>query len=279
MRMMFCSEEFSERWRRYVAERAGIKPDLKSLVNVYGASDMLLIGYETPISIFRRAMAEGNLLFRSRLFGKDTVVAPQLFQYNPLIRYIESENRELLFTSASGIPLIRFNMHDAGNIIPYRDVMDTLGDIMPDWKHVFEKQGGGTSLWQLPFIALRGRNDQTVIFYAVNIYPDHVRIALDHEPFFNKITGKFTLHKRYTKRMDTFLELHIELRNGIQPNPQLAEQIRNHVVRRLKEINMEYCFICDYNPDKDLRPRIKLWPYQHPKYFKLGTKPRYIIEE
>lgn len=278
MRVMFCSEEFSEHWRRYVAKRAGIKPDLKSLVNVYGSSDMLLIGYETPISIFSRALAETNESFRSQIFGDETPIAPQLFQYNPLLRYIESENRELLFTSASGIPLIRFNIHDAGNIISYQDVTNALCEVSPAWKRKLHNQSRGAPLWPLPFIALHGRSDQTVIFYAANIYPDHIRIALDHDPFFNKITGKFTMHKRYTKHMDASLELHIELRNNIKPNAALAERIRTHVVNRLKEISIEYAD-ASARLDKDLRPRVKLWPYQHPKYFKPGAKPRYIAQK
>ncbi len=278
MRVMFCSEEFSEHWRSYVAECTGIKQDLKSLINVYGSSDLLLIGYETPISIFCRMLAEDNPLFRRRLFDEEAATAPQLFQYNPLLRHIEAENGELLFTSASGIPLIRFNIHDAGKVMPYRDIADALDEALAGWKQKLHNQSNGAPVWRLPFVVLRGRNDQTVIFYAVNIYPDHIRIALDHDPFFGKITGKFTLRKCNTKRMDAYLEVHIELRGGIKQNAGLVERIRNHLVRRLKEVNIEYAD-ASARLDKDLRPRVRLWPYQHPKYFRPGTKPRYIAKE
>ena len=162
--------------------------------------------------------------------------------------------------------------------MPYRDIADALDEALAGWKQKLHNQSNGAPVWRLPFVVLRGRNDQTVIFYAVNIYPDHIRIALDHDPFFGKITGKFTLRKCNTKRMDAYLEVHIELRGGIKQNAGLVERIRNHLVRRLKEVNIEYAD-ASARLDKDLRPRVRLWPYQHPKYFRPGTKPRYIAKE
>ena len=112
--LMFCSEGFSEEWRRYIATLAGIKPGAMRIFNTYGSSEMLLMGYETAFSVQIKTLAEKNPAFLAALTGD--VLTPQLFQYNPLLRYIESINGELIFSSASGIPLIKFNLHDRGGV-------------------------------------------------------------------------------------------------------------------------------------------------------------------
>ena len=209
------------------------------------------------------------------MIGSESVC--NLFQYNPLLRYIESVNNELVFTSASGIPLVRFNIHDSGRPVSYEKIMDSfrkLGDLPA--KNFPELDA--RSFWQLPFVALWGRNDYKIIFYAVNIYPEHVRRALSQSGLFSKLTGKFTMRKEYLKNMDEFLEINVELRKDVTPSRQLASKIRDYVVEHLQKVNMEYRDASSHL-EKDLRPRIKLWPCQHEKYFKPGLKPRYIAEE
>ena len=99
---MFCSEGFSEEWRSYVGKKAGMRMSPGRIFNTYGSSEMLLMAYETPFSIQLKALAEKGSRFSAALTGE--VAAPQFFQYNPVLRYIESVNKELIFTAASGIP-------------------------------------------------------------------------------------------------------------------------------------------------------------------------------
>ena len=266
--MMLCSEEFSEEWRGYVMEKAGIsRREPGRIISTYGSSEMLLMAHETPMSILMRNAMNHYQKTKEEIVGEGSL--PSLFQYNPYLRYIETVNRELLFTSASGVPLIRFNLHDRGDIISFRKAEKVLGN----------KIRSIPNRWRLPFVALWGRSDYTVIFYAANIYPEHVRFALGTQKLFKKLTGKFTMRKVYYKNMDKKLELHIELRKGIRPNKEFAREIQDSVTKNLRKINMEYDFIFIHNPDKDLRPRIVLWPYQHEKHFKPGLKPKYILSE
>lgn len=276
VRMMFCSEEFSEKWRKYVINEADANSIVQSAISTYGSSELLLMAYETPLSIMVRNFMERQEAFKTGLIGEEPV--PNLFQYNPLFRYIESVNNELVFTSASGIPLIRFNMHDTGTVFSFRKAKEALGEI--DYaKHKEFSDIDEKSFWQLPFVALWGRSDYKIVFYAANIYPEHIRPALSQSALFPKLTGKFVLRKDYLKNMDAFLEINVELRKDIKPSHQLASKIRGYVVEHLQKVNMEYLFIYNNNPDKDLRPRVKLWPYQHEKYFKPGLKPRYIAND
>ncbi|TSC82106.1 MAG: phenylacetate-CoA ligase [Parcubacteria group bacterium Gr01-1014_20] len=276
LRLMFCSEGFNETWRKYLASEAGLTSDLKNIINTYGSSELLLMAHETPLSILIRTLLEKNKHLNTQLFNK--VHTPGLFQFNPYLRHIESVKGELIFTSASGLPLVRFNLKDGGKVVKFKEMSSALDDYEPKWRAELKASGGDKVLWKLPFVSLLGRSDHTIVFYAANIYPEHVHSALNHEPFLRKLTGKFTMRKDYRDNMDEFLEINIELKSRVKPTRTLALVIREHVIKRLKEVNMEYLFLWN-NLDKDIRPRIKLWPYQHQKYFKPGLKPKYISRD
>lgn len=269
IKMMFCSEGFNETWRDYLLKEAGIKNSRFSAINTYGSSETLLTAVETPLSIFARSAMDKDVKLRKELASSEFV--PNIFQYNPLLRYIESVGEELVFTTAGQVPLIRFNIHDAGEIVSFDKLKHALGKKFD----VFEKKNGA-SAWKLPFVSLFGRSDHTVIFYAANIYPEHIRIALDHEPFLGKITGKFAMCKTLRDDMDQCLEINVELQQGVIPHQSFEEEIRDRVTVKLKEINKEYLDTSTHS-EKDLRPVIKLWPNGHEKYFKPGLKPRFIV--
>ena len=270
LKMMFCSEEFTEKWRQYLMTKAGIKSGAQNIISTYGSSEMLLMAHETPLSIFCRKLMEDEEGFKKGLVGARSV--PNFFQYNPLFRYIESAGEELIFTSDSGIPLIRFNLHDNGHIISFTKVKSEL----EKYRNLNIKSVVNP-IWQIPFVALEGRSDYKIAFYAAKIYPEHIKRSLGISPFFPKLTGKFTMRKGYLKNMDEFLEINVELKKGIKPSLALAKLLQKCIVSGLQKYNMEYLFLCNHL-DKNLKPKIKLWPYQHELYFKPGLKPRYITE-
>lgn len=259
LRLMFCSEGFSEGWRQYLLREAGIRDECNA-ISTYGASELLLIGHETKFTISLRKIFEKNLELR-RKFTRDGLV-PSIFQYNPIFRFIENMGAELVFTSASGIPLIRFNLHDNGRVIPLREVR-------------LYAPIGSAPLWNLPLVSLSGRSDQTIIFYAANIYPEHIHAALNHPWFLKTITGKFTMRKGYRKNMDEYLEIHIELRD--KRGEKLKRNLHDKIIRTLQAVNMEYRDALS-RFGKKAEPRVILHPYQDANFFKPGIKPRYILK-
>lgn len=273
LKIMFCSEGFSESWRKYVIAETGIPADSRSVISTYGSSEMLIMAHETPMSIAVRGIAEEKT-FDQELFG--SAITNGLFQYNPFFRYIETIKNELIFTSASGTPLMRFNLHDTGRVISFLMMRETLDKVRPGW----QKELGNKdreAIWRLPFVVLGNRSDMTVVFYAANIYPEHIRAALQHPPFLKKLTGKFVMQKGYLRNMDEFLEVHIELRDKMRAGENLKRALEHHLVKKLKEVNLEYAD-ASARLDKDLRPRVILRSYQHEKYFRPGLKPKYIAQ-
>ncbi len=259
--LMFCSEGFSEDWRKYVMAKAGIPSSSMRVFSTYGSSEMLLMAYETPFTIMVKRMAERNHNFLSALTGD--LVPPQFFQYNPVLRYIEALDRELAFTSASGIPLVRFNIHDRGDIFSLQQVAEAMGSQRKK------------PTYQLPLVALWGRSDDTLKFHGVNIYPEHVKAGLGNKRFMGILSGKFVLRKVLDEKMDQFLEINVELSPTGRASGRLAKEIQFCVKKTLLKINLEYADMSSH-VKKDVTPRIILWPYQSPQYFKPGVKPHYI---
>ena len=188
-----------------------------------------------------------------------------MFQYNPFLRYIDATGDALNFTMDNGVPLIKYDLADGGHVLSFAEATQHL------------PAAARRTAWKLPFVTLDGRRDNTIIFYAANIYPEHVHAALNDKKFLRKITGKFAMRKDYRPNKDQFLEINVELRPDEKPTATLSAGIAKHVVARLLDINMEYKFLWS-NLDKDIRPRIVLRPYQHEVYFRPGLKPRYIIK-
>lgn len=275
LRMMFCSGGFNETWRRVVIRETGHRFEWENIISTYGSSELLLMGHETPMSILIRNLAEKNHSLHSKIF--QSKIVPHLFQYNPFLRYIESVKGDLVFTSASGLPLVRFNIKDSGELISFREAKGLLDEKEPKWQKELKNDGASSNVWQLPFVGLYGRSDYTVIFYAANIYPEHIELGLNNKAFLKKLTGKFTMHKDHNKKMDEYLEINIELRGKVKPSAMLAHQLQKRVVETLKEVNSEY-LDASTKMHKDMRPRIKLWKYQDQKYFKPGLKPKFIAE-
>lgn len=257
--LLFCSEGYTEGWRDYVLGQAASAHAEVTAYSTYGSSEMLLMGYETPLTVQAR-----------KAMGEEASAVPNLFQYNPLERYIEQVGQELVFTSNSGIPLIRFNLHDSGVVYPY----ETFAKMA---KSLGVKQAAATPTWKLPVVALRGRSDNTLVFYAANIYPEHIHIALNHKKFLPLVTGKFSMRKNYKRNMDQFMEIHVELKPGVKPAKKTKKAMQDHIINTLQEVNAEYLFLRKYL-EKDIKPRIVLWPYQHETYFKPGVKPKYVIK-
>ena len=109
------------------------------------------------------------------------------------------------------MPLIRFDLHDAGGVLEYDDVISILKESALNPYDRLRQAGWNKQPWKLPFVYLHGRSDQTLIFYAANIYPEQVKYALNEPIAFKNLTGKFQMEKKYTISMDEELIIHIEL--------------------------------------------------------------------
>ncbi len=111
------------------ALRAHLMESFKTVLSSYGASDLEInLATETELTIALRKACMQDRSLCMRLFGRET--PPMIFQYNPIDHYIESTDEgELLFTItrlATAAPKVRYNLHDSGGIITYKQLQMVL---------------------------------------------------------------------------------------------------------------------------------------------------------
>lgn len=222
----FAAEGFPEEFREYLLDLVKSKDDFNDAINIYGSADATLMGFETPMSIALRKQTSGDERLRTDLFGENRL--PALYTYLPTLRFFECENHELLLTANLGIPLIRYNIHDEGGILPASAVKNAL--------RADEKKEKSN----LPFVYIFGRGKFTATLYAANIYPEYVREVLFDKSIRELITGNFVLKTKYTQTQDHYLELNVELAENIDSSNKIKEEITHAFVTIVKQLSTEY---------------------------------------
>ena len=164
----------------------------RSVFSGFGATDLEIgIAGETPVAVAIRRLCRERPDVRTALFGADSRL-PMLFQYNPLMHYVEvNENRELLFTiSRKSLlsPRVRYNVHDEGGVARFDDLERRLAACGID----IDGLSGGARL-RLPFFWIYGRRDYTVSVMGANIYPEDIEQCLYADAELAKITHSFCL--------------------------------------------------------------------------------------
>jgi phenylacetate-CoA ligase len=165
-----------------------------SVYSGYGATDIEIgMAGESPVSIAVRRLARARPDIGRALFGTDSRL-PMVFQYNPLIHFMEVNAQGEVICTVSRLdllaPRIRYNVHDSGGIVPYEQVRKVLrgsGFDLDDLGRSPEVHGPrGPLPWArpipLPFLWIHGRRDATVSVMGSNIYPEDVESVLYGDP-------------------------------------------------------------------------------------------------
>jgi phenylacetate-CoA ligase len=147
-------------------------PGFKKVFSGYGATDLEIgIGGETPLTVAIRRLARQDPAVRKALFGEDSRL-PMIFQYNPLMHYIEvNDNRELIFTITRKSvlsPRIRYNIHDEGGISRYDQMASKLKSLGYDINDLTKDEENRNIT--LPMMWIYGRRDFTISIMGANIY-------------------------------------------------------------------------------------------------------------
>jgi len=258
MKFIFAGEGFSENWRKIVLEKVGTT-DIKSSFSIYGSADANMLAFETPLTIkIRQLINNEHDLYKN--FYDEQQRVPGIFQYNPLSRYFEQYDKELIFSADSGIPLLRYNIHDIGQVVDFVDLQKKFS--------TFHNEFTSSITW--PFILLYGK-DKTVSYYGLLIYPENIRVALEKDNLRKYVSGRLVFHKSVDTHGDQFLQAEIELLPDIKPNDELAKLIRVELVDALSKTNMEYNKLMSSLGEKAL-PKVNLYLYGSSDYFSRNNK-------
>lgn len=272
IKFLFAAEAFSEKWREYLYEKVGAKDRYRSSINIYGTADAVIMAHETPFSnLIRKTVSSSRPELYKSIFLADERV-PTLAQYNPAFKYTEVEDGKLIFSSFSGIPLIRYDLGDRGNILKYSEMKAILASGGIDIEK--EAKNEGINIWKIPFVYVHGRSDFTATLYGINIYPETLRDALSSDNVSDYVSGKFTMLTKNDDKLNQYLEINIELKNSIGINADLGARVRGTIVRFLKDNNTEYNEL--YKTMGPLvEPKVMLRQYGDKDFFALGIKQKW----
>jgi phenylacetate-CoA ligase len=176
-----------------------------SVYSGYGATDIEIgMAGESPVSIAVRRLARARPDIRIALFGTDARL-PMVFQYNPLIHFMEVNDLGEVICTVSRLdllaPRIRYNVHDSGGIVPYGEVRAVLKGFGFDLDRLGEAPEAhgprGPLPWArpipLPFLWIHGRRDATISVMGSNIYPEDIETVLYRDPDVGRRMHSFML--------------------------------------------------------------------------------------
>jgi phenylacetate-CoA ligase len=189
-------------WARYqlhaLVGGEGMSEELRDLLLVrfrsvfsgYGATDIEIgMAGESPVSIAIRRLARARPDVREALFGRDSRL-PMVFQYNPLIHFLEVNGDGEIVCTVSRLdllaPRIRYNVHDEGGLVEFKTAAATLrryGYDIATLGSAPETAGPrGPLPWvrpiPLPFLWIHGRRDATISVMGANIYPEDIEAVV-----------------------------------------------------------------------------------------------------
>ncbi|MEV5595187.1 hypothetical protein [Streptomyces sp. NPDC052496] len=266
LRLVFSGESFSENWRDSVHRAARATDPLGSSLAIYGSADSGIIGVESPLTVYaRRAAAQDPQLCEALFPGAG--VLPALVEFDPRYRHIEDVQGDLVLSARSSLPLIRYRIGDAGRVLS----MATLAKVMAQCGHAVPADLAGGSTGH--FAALYGRKDVVCTFYAVNIYPDNVKEALERPDLVSEASGRFLLGKETAASGEQLLRLRVELAPGTAPSPPLQQRIDQAAGEALRSTNAEYRKLEEAMPGRRLLDVVTL-PHGDPVFARTGKSRR-----
>ena len=267
VKFLGAGEGFSENWRDYLLSLVGQHDKFRTIINIYGSADAGLMGFETPLSIALHRETAGNHLLNRILFKSER--NPYLYQFDPLKKYIESVDDEIVLTMNSAMPLLRYNIHDNGSTLESAFLLDTVNERSPLFLKTLKVLNIQPKDWQFPFVYIFGRGQYMTSFYGVNIYPENIKAVLEHTSLQSSVTGRFVVSKDADSSQDPYMILRIELKPDVRISKNLMNKTRRLFVKILKDINSEYNQVEDKFKEK-MHPKIILHKYNDPVLFPEG---------
>ena len=279
VKILTATEHFSEEFRKYLAQKTFLKNPYTDIINIYGTVELGTMAHETPLSnLIRKIAVQKPAVFRELFPYMHRV--PTLAQYHPSILHFEQVEEEVIASGfGSSIPLLRYRFPDRGGVIPFDKMLKKLNTGGIDILQIARAAKIEHTIFRLPFVYVYERSDFATTLFGINIYSEYIRNALSHRTVRGYVTGKSTMITKNDKNQDQFLEVNVELKKDIKPTRELRKLTQKAIIRILMLNSTEYQYLYNNDPktyEKRLTPHIILWPYEHPTYFSIGTKQRWV---
>lgn len=234
VKLLLAGERITERWRTEMLRHINRSDDPRSITLIYGTADAGMMGFETPTSIAIRRAADDDPVLARSLFGKDVTWLPTLACYNPVARYVETdEDGFLLFTVDSTLPLVRYRIKDYGDLFDadrLRHILTACG------KTDLAEHVSPTS----HFVSVEGRADVALTLSGLNIFRENLIAAVLDPRVFDLVTEQFCVPEPEQDDLTQRFVIDVELARGVDPSEGLRDTLTNVFVETLRSVNGEY---------------------------------------
>ena len=277
VRIIFAAESFSEKFREYIIDKTGIQDIHTGTMNIYGSADIGTMAIETPVNIMMRRIALERKNIYKNIFAEANRL-PTFAQFNPEFINFESPNGNIYCTGNNTIPFLRYEIGDNGGVVSWNDADSIFISHGIDIRKEAKSAGLENTISELPSVYLYERTDMSTKLYGAIIFPEYVKGGLERAKFASYITGRFTMFTKHDRKHDEYLEINIELKNGVKTGRSLEKEITKSIVESLLKNSAEHKNNANMMPGRVV-PKIILWNYEHPLYFKSGTKQKWVKKD
>ena len=274
IRLIFAAEVFTEKFRDYIVQKAGIKNPYSDILHIYGSADIGTMAFETSLATMIKKIALGDKKLFEDLFAQINKI-PTLAQYNPEFINFEEQNGEILLTGDNTIPMVRYNIGDRGGVFNFKEAVSKLKNRGHNFKKAIKDAGISRFIYELPFVYIYERLDFAVTTYGLQIFPEMIRDTLIDGIAKDYLTGKFTLATKYDNNQDQYLEINLELKKNKKISSRIQNILQDKIVLTLCIKSSEFNELHGHLKER-ATPRLVFWPAEHPTYFKSGIKQKWV---
>ncbi len=250
--LIFGGEAMTESMRDYLFSKG-----IKSVYSSYGASDIELnMAFESDFSISLRRLLRDHEGLRKKVLKYEGPL-PMIFQFNPSDFLIENNKEgELIITICRDgyiAPKIRYNIHDKGHIVNYKDLLHLLDEAGISRDKLMKPKT------DLPILFHYGRTDNTVSYFGANISPTDIQEVIFQFPSLASSIHSFYININEDETGGKQLEILLELNE-----PYSSEEmpsIQEEFFQKLTLINQDFREAIKMVPEK-YKPMLTWVPYK-----------------
>ena len=250
LRYIVLGEPFPESLRLSLADRAGLAAGQNFIFSVYGSADTGTLGIESPASVAIRQLLTLNRALRVEIGGEEPV--PHLFHFSAPDAYLENVAGELCVTRWQGIPLVRYNLHDAVRFFDWptlrRNVLGSHAVRAEDEALLKVLRQASSALPSI--LAIPGRADRCLILCGTNLSEAMFDAAIRSEDLQPVLTGAYEARIEYEADRQ-YLSFDLELKPGSGETADIDRSVYNCLVDALGRVQPEFL--------DDWRNMYKLW--------------------
>lgn len=241
MRYLVLGEPFDETLRISIARKAGLSQTEPLMFSIYGSADTGPIGVESPASVALRKILRGRA-DRCIPFGCNPERVPHFFHACAPDAYLEIDDGEILVTRWQGVPLVRYNLHDAVRFYDWAATRETALSLAKGADPV-EKDLLGliehSSADLPPLVAVFGRSDASLILCGTNLSESMLDAAVRDEALAPYLTG---IYRARIAEEDgrQILRFDLELRAGTVSDSGTADAVYARLVQALGRQQPEF---------------------------------------